>query len=86
MASCFNTLYACLIFEKLYILVGIRVLLKGGMDWKMELKMEWKNEMEKGTEMEKVASNPYQFNDIFVSLLKIHFLSVSLLLGKFNNV
>ncbi len=55
---------------------------KCGLDWKME----WKT-MENGTGNGKVISNPYIVNEWFILFfIKIHFLSLLLLQGKFNNV
>ncbi len=58
------------------------------MHWtgKQNGKQYLKNGMDNGIENEKVASKPYYFNVLNLFFLKIHFLLVSLLLGKFNNV
>ncbi len=68
-------------FVLMVAIVALTSLLKGGEDWKMDWKTEWKMQQK----IEKLYQTHINLM-IFSFFLKIHFLSVSLLLEKFNNV
>ncbi len=57
------------------------IIFSSGLDWPTQWKREWKMEQK----MEKLYQTHINLMIKF-SFLKIHFLSVSLLLGKFNNL